>query len=132
MNIEIATTSIMFAKAYGIYFIGVGLGLMSNPHQFRKWYEDILSETRRQLMGATLALLIGSFILANHHVLVLQWPLLITAIGYWGVITGIGCLASSEFIHLFRPMINASENVYRLSGLGWFIIGAFLLYVSMI
>ena len=64
---EVSALSIMFAKAYGIYFTVVGLALLVDPSRFRAWYEDILAEGRRVVFGGTVALLIGSFILASHH-----------------------------------------------------------------
>ena len=119
-------TTVLFAKAYGIYFTGVGLGLLANPGQFRDWYESLIQESRRVLFGGTIALLIGSFILATHNVLVADWPIIITLIGYWGVITGTGSLITGNFVSFFKPMIHSGDIVYRLSGLGWVIIGLFL------
>ena len=75
-------------KAYGIYFTVVGLALIVDPERFRSWYMDILSETRRVIFGGVISLLIGSFIIATHHVVVMDWRLVITSIGYWGVISG--------------------------------------------
>lgn len=123
---DIAQISLMFAKAYGIYFLVIGLALMSGPDRFRKWYEDILSESRRALFGGTISLLIGSFIIAMHHHIYMDWRIIITAIGYWGVFSGAGCLISDKFINLFKFMVNSGNIVYRASGLAWFILGLFL------
>ena len=127
-DIIITTTTLIFAKAYGIYFSGVGIGLLTSPERFRNWYEDIMEESRRALFGGTVSLLIGSFIIATHNILVLDWPIIITLIGYWGVISGIGCLISNQYVKLFMPMVNANKLVYRLSGLGWLVLGLFLFY----
>ena len=64
MNLDAAENlqmSIMFAKAYGIYFAVVGLALFLSPSRFRTWYEDILAEDRRAMFGGTVAQ-IGCFI----------------------------------------------------------------------
>ena len=127
LNADVDLLSIMYAKAYGIYFLVVGLALLFNSDCFRTWYEDILKENRRVVFGGTLSLLIGSFILATHHVLVLDWPLIITLIGYWGVGSGALCLISKNYIKLFKPMINASKTVYQLSGVAWSLLGVFLI-----
>ena len=123
-----AAMTVMFAKAYGIYFIAVGLALVLDPQRFRRWYEDVLQESRRAMFGGTISLVIGCFIIANHHHLVMDWPVIITLIGYWGVFSGAGCLISDKFIQLFKPMVQASELVYRGSGLAWLLLGAFLAY----
>tara|TARA_B100001989_G_C24508685_1_gene449142 strand:+ start:43 stop:444 length:402 start_codon:yes stop_codon:yes gene_type:complete len=132
MEYALATHSLLFAKAYGLYFIVVGIGLLSSPDRFRSWYEDIVSESRRVLFGGTIALIIGCFIIATHHHIVLGWPLLITLIGYWGILAGLGCYISDNFIKLFKPMINSSDLIYRLSGLAWALIGLFLAYQGFI
>ncbi len=124
----IADTTLMFAKAYGIYFLVVGLALLACPSRFRTWYEDILSESRRVLFGGTISLLIGCFIIATHHIIVMDWPVIITLIGYWGVASGAGCLISDKFITLFKPMIKSSDLVYRLSGVAWLLLGVFLAF----
>ena len=127
-NHEVAAMTLTFAKAYGIYFAVVGIALMVGPERFRKWYEEILSETRRALFGGTISLVIGCFIVALHNHFVMDWRIIITGIGYWGVLSGAGCLISEKFIHLFRPMVNASDLVYRGSGFVWFLLGLFLSY----
>ena len=123
---KMAAMTTMYAKAYGIYFIVIGLGLLSCPSRFRSWYVDILGEERRVLFGGTIALLIGSFIIATHNYLVADWPVIITLIGYWGVFAGAGSLISGKFINLYKIMINSSDLVYRGSGIAWLILGLFL------
>ena len=143
MDIYVSLTWLL-AFTYGLYFIGVGFALMLNPSRFRKWYEAILSESHHQMMGGTFALLIGSFLLATQVMPIIVYgttmtelmgsdyiilrinSYILTLIGLWGVITGIGCLLSDKFIQLFRPMVNSQDYVYRLSGFFWFLLGVFL------
>ena len=125
---SVAQHTVMFAKAYGIYFTVVGVALLASPTRFRKWYEDIVSESRRALFGGTISLLIGSFILATHNHIVADWPMIITLIGYWGVVSGAGCMISDGYIKLFNPMVKASDVVYRASGVAWALLGLFLAY----
>ncbi|RAP27996.1 hypothetical protein DID78_05485 [Candidatus Marinamargulisbacteria bacterium SCGC AG-343-D04] len=122
---EIIST-IIFAKAYGIYFTIVGLGLLTCPNRFRSWYNDILVEERRVIFGGTIALLIGSFIIATHNIWTSDWRIIITLIGYWGVFAGAGSLISSKFISLYKVMINSGDIIYRLSGIAWSALGIFL------
>lgn len=125
---DLAPMTLFFAKAYGIYFLVVGIALFANPGRFRAWYQEILQEDRRALFGGVIALLIGSFIIAAHNVWVADWPLLITLIGYWGVIKGAGLLIVPNFAEVFRGMIGNSDSVYRISGVVWAVIGLLLFY----
>lgn len=118
--------TIIFSKAYGIYFFVVGIALLACPCRFRSWYNDILLEKSQALLGGTIALLIGSFIIALHNIWVTDWRIIITLIGYWGVFAGAGSLMSNKFIVFYTFMINASDTIYRLSGIGWALLGAFL------
>ena len=127
-SIVLSESTVVLAKTYGIYFFVVGLALMSCPERFRKWYEDIVNESRRVLFGGTISLLIGSFIIATHHVIVPDWRIIISLIGYWGVLSGAGCLISNNFITKFNPMVKAPNIVYKLSGLAWLLLGVFLAY----
>jgi len=124
--------SIFFAKAYGIYFLVVGLALIFNTGRFRGWYEDILRAEHRSLLGGVLALLIGAFIIAAHNLWVPDWRIIITLIGYWGVVKGAGLLIIPNFVQIFKPMISSSNIVYKASGIAWFIIGLILFYFGYI
>ena len=103
---SLALNTLVLAKTYGVYFVVVGLALIFSPERFRKWYEDILQEPRRVLFGGTISLIIGSYILAVHNHFVSDWPIVLTAIGYWGVLSGAGCLISGKFISLFKKLSN--------------------------
>lgn len=118
----------LLGKTYAIYFSVVGIALMVDPPRFRRWYKDILNESRRVLFGGTISLLIGSLIIACHNHWIMDWPVIITLIGYWGVLSGAGCLISKDFIKWFKPMVDASDLVYRGSGLAWLALGLFLAY----
>ena len=122
--------SMVLAKTYSIYFLVVGLALVVDPTRFRAWYEDILAENRRVMFGGTISLVIGCFILAFHPYWKFNWQLILTLIGVWGVFSGAGCLIWKDFIKLFKGMINANDLVYRLSGVFWAALGAFLGYQS--
>ena len=66
--------------------------------------------------------------MATHNHFVMDWPIILTLIGYWGVFSGAGCLMSDNFIKLFKFMVDSSGFVYRGSGLVWLLLGLFLAY----
>jgi len=125
---EISPSSILFAKAFGIYLTVVGVALISQPDRFRAWYNDILAKDSQTLVGATLALFIGVFIVAMHNLWVADWRILITVIGYWGVWKGASLLIFPSFAKNFRPMIDSSNLIYRIIGFGWIFYGLLLFY----
>lgn len=125
---EISPESILLAKGFGIYLTVIAIALISHPHRFRDWYHDILANDSQSLLGGTLALFIGVFIIAMHNVWVFDWRILITIIGYWGVLKGGGLLIFPTFSQNFKPVIDSSNNTYRIIGFGFFIYGVVLFY----
>jgi len=126
--LESLETSILFAKAFGIYLTIVGFALLLHPQRFRNWYNEMINADFNLLFAGTLALFIGVFIIAFHNIWVLNWPILITLIGYWAVFKGAGFLITPKFVKIFKPIIDTSTLTYRLSGIGWLLIGLFLSY----
>ena len=118
----------ILAKTYGIYLFFVGLSLLISPSRYRDWYRNIIEEDRRQMFGGMFALLIGAFIVSVHNIWVMDWRIILTLTGYWGVFWGAGLFLSKSFGQLFRIMIDSSDLVYRGSGLFWALVGAFLFY----
>lgn len=125
---EFYSTTLFLAKAFGLYMIPVGLGLMVDPSRYRSWYKDILKQERRSMFGGVIALFIGAFVIASHNVWVADWPLLITLIGWWGFVKGGALLVVPGSVKVFQPMIDTPDMIYRLSGLFWLFIGLFLAY----
>ncbi|MEK9727372.1 MAG: hypothetical protein VW397_04610 [Candidatus Margulisiibacteriota bacterium] len=122
----ISVMTLVFAKVYGIYFCAVGLAILLNPARIRSWYEGILANKNLAMVGSTIGLIIGAFILATHHLVVPDWPFIITLIGYWGVVMGTAALISDHAVQIVRRIVNQSDAVYRLSGVAWLLLGVFL------
>lgn len=125
---EISPTSILLAKAFGIYLTVVGVALISHPDRFRAWYNDILANDSQKLLGGTLALFIGVFIIAMHNLWVEDWRIFITVIGYLGLLKGSGLLIFPSFLKNFRPVLDSTNFIYRIAGFAWILYGLFLFY----
>lgn len=125
---ESLETSILFAKAFGIYLTIFGIAILLHPQRFKAWYYEMIIKDFNLLFSGTLALFIGVFIIAFHNIWVLNWPILITLIGYWAVFKGAGFLITPKFVKLFQPIIDTTNLTYRLKGLGLLLVGLFLLY----
>ncbi len=130
---ESLETSILFAKAFGIYLTIVGIAIFFDPQRFRTWSKEMIDDEDLNLLFAgTLALIIGVSVIALHNIWIMDWPILITIMGYLAIFKGAGILIIPKFVKLFKPIINANIFAYRLIGIGWFLIGLFLLYYGYI
>jgi len=81
--------SILLAKILGPYCIIVAIGLMFNPKFYQKMIEDFFKNTALIYLGGVLALIIGLLIVLSHNVWVAGWQVIITIIGWGGLIKGI-------------------------------------------
>lgn len=120
--------TIILAKIFGLYFLAIGIALVINPNRFKKIYQQSMDDENFLLFGGVLALLIGAFIVSIHNVWVLQWPIIITLLGWWSLSKGFFLLIYPEFIKLFSFMQTRSIKFYQILGLTYIVFSLFFIY----
>lgn len=78
--------TIIFAKILGLYFLAIGLAFIIQPERFRNIYQQVTKDENFLFLGALLALLIGAVIISVHNIWSMEWPLIITILGWWSLI----------------------------------------------
>lgn len=119
------------AKFLGIYFVVVSIAMFFQPARFRKMYKDLKGNDPLLIYGGIISTLFGAFIVTIHNIWVFDWPVIMTLVGWLGLLKGIGLMASPNFSKLFSFLQNKSDRFYRLIGGVWAIMGLFLLYQGM-
>lgn len=120
--------SLVLAKIFGIYFLAIGLAFIVNPDRFKKMYQQIAKDENFLLMAGMLALLIGAVVVTLHNRWVLEWPVIITVLGWWSLIKGLALFIYPDFIKLFSFLQNRSNFFYRIISIIYIAIGLFLGY----
>lgn len=120
--------TLVLAKILGIYFLAIGIAFIIHPERFKKMYQQVAKDQNFLLMGGMLALLIGAVIVSIHNRWVLEWPVVITVLGWWSIIKGFALFAFPDFIKLFSFLQNRSNLFYRMISLVYIVIGLFLAY----
>lgn len=120
--------SVMFAKVFGLYFLAVAALALLRPYRMKNLYDRVSKDENFIFLGALIALLLGAFVISVHNLWVWKWPLLITIIGWWGLIKGYMLIIYPESIKFFAFIQNRSNTFYRILGVIWFILAAVLLY----
>lgn len=118
----------ILAKIFGLYFLALGLALIINPHRFKKIYQQIAEDENFLLLSAFLALWIGAFVVSVHNLWFFQWPVIITILGWWGLIKGFAFLIFPDSIKLFSFIQNRANYFYQGIGVIYLILGLFLAY----
>ncbi len=81
--------AIVIARIIGPFFIIVGLGFLFNLKNVQKVMEDFSKNAALLYMGGVMALFFGLLIVQFYNVWKLQWPLIITILGWMSLIKGV-------------------------------------------
>ena len=81
-------TSIFLAKLLGPYCIIVAVGILFNLKTYQKVMEDFCKNSALLYLGGVLALFFGLLIVLFHNVWVANWTVIITILGWLGLIKG--------------------------------------------
>src|SRR5688572_14744603 len=82
-------TSIFLAKLLGPYCLIVATGVLLNQQSYRKVMEDIIHNGALMYLGGVIALIFGIWIVLVHNVWVMDWPVIITLLGWIGLLKGV-------------------------------------------
>ncbi len=122
----------VFAKAFGLYFLAVGLGISARPERFQLFMEGLSKKEGSNngilLIGAVVALLVGVFTISLHNIWAMGFPIVITLIGWFSFIKGVLILILDDFTGLFINMIGKSG--VRAIGATYFVLGLLIAYMG--
>ena len=123
-------TTLILAQIYGLYFVIVGLLLLTRPKQTGQMAEDFV-KNRAVVYMAAIIMLVGGVIAINVHnywggrmetlVSVISWLVLLKAIFYF--------FASQKTMEKMMKMFN-NKGWFAIEGLIVLILGAYLLMQS--
>jgi uncharacterized protein YjeT (DUF2065 family) len=122
--------SMLLANILGIYFFTIGLSIMLRPQQFKKM-EQFVKDDSAMLLGAIIGILFGAVIISLHNIWIMGWPVIITILGWWSLIKGFGIMTFPSFLERFTFFFGRSDSFYRITGLLYAAVGAFLLFHGM-
>lgn len=120
--------TIILAKVFGLYLLGVGIALALNPERFVRIYKEMVRNESVLLLGAIMALMFGAFIISVHNIWIWDWPVLITILGWISLVKGFTLLLVSDLGKRFAYLYENSNGFYRALGLFWIVVGLFLTY----
>jgi hypothetical protein len=120
--------TILIAKFLAVYFLGIGLALLLNPNGYRERCQLIMKNEGFLCIAGVIALMLGAFIVSVHNIWVMEWPVIITIIGWISVMKGFALLAYADFANLFSFMLKQSANFYRAMGAIVSLLGLFFAY----
>lgn len=121
--------SVFFAQVIGVYLIVVTLAMLMYQQRFKKIMSECMSSPALMYCGGTISLLLGLLILIPHNVWVMQWPVLITLVGWYCVIQGAWRIFFPEHaIEIMKQMM--AQTGFLFTSWIWFLIGLYLAWMG--
>ena len=121
-------TSIFLARLIGPVMALAGVGLLVNELAFRKMAQEFLRSPALIFFSGMILMPAGLAVVLSHNVWVLNWPLIITLLGWIAVISGaLRIFAPDRAIKIGKKAIMRKEYTTAAAAF-WLVIGAVLCY----
>jgi len=121
-------TSIFLARLIGPVMALVGISLLMNEMAFRKMAMEFLRSPALIFFSGMILMSAGLAVVLSHNVWVLNWPLIITLLGWIAVVSGaLRVFAPDRALKIGKKAI-ASKEIITVAAAFWLVIGAVLCY----
>ena len=121
--------SVFFAQLVGIYLVIVSLATLIRHRQFKKIVHEFIAIPPLVALSGSLSLLLGLLILVPHHVWVLEWPVIITIVGWITLLQGgVRLFFPKNFVHFTKRLVDS--NGFLLCSWISLLIGLYLVWMG--
>ncbi len=103
--------SIFIARVFGLCYLIIGVGFIFNRKAFQRVMEDFCKNAALLFFAALFALVIGVVIILTHNVWVANWTVMITIIGWAGLIKGIWMIVFPDTVPKFMKAYQENKNL---------------------
>ena len=119
--------STYLAFVIGAYLVIVNLAYLLNKPHYRKFMSDYAGNDPLVYLSGLFFLVFGLMIVTCHNVWILEWPVLITIVGWIAVFQGVGRLIFPEQTSKHFKHLHTRTGYWIISTI-WFLIGIYLIY----
>jgi len=121
-------TSIFLAQLIGPVFLAMGVAVIINPQRTRQMGREFVDSEALIFLSGIIALPVGLAIVITHNVWVVDWPVIITIIGWLSVIAGaVRIVMSGTVKSIGRAMLDKTRY-FAIPGAVMAALGAYLCY----
>jgi len=121
-------TSIFIAKFLGVAYIIFGLGILLNTKYYKKMLDDLIKNSANVLYGGIFALVVGFLIIYYHNIWVASWTVVITIIGWLGLLKGFLLIVFPNFYVSWTKALVRNESFMPIYGFLAFLLGLYFIY----
>ncbi len=121
-------TSIFIARIFGLCYLILGVGLVFNRKAFQQVMDDFCKNAALVFFAGVFALVIGVVIILIHNIWVANWTVIITIIGWLGLIKGIWMIVFPNTVFKFMQAYQKNEGLLMVHSIVALIFGAVLTF----
>jgi hypothetical protein len=122
------TASVPIAKLIGPILLVAAAAMLANPKDLRDIAREFLQARALIYVTGVLAMLGGLAIVNGHNLWIVDWPIIITLLGWALLIGGAVRIALPSAVRSIGGAMLEHPAVIRLAGAVWLLIGALLTY----
>ncbi|MEA3489248.1 MAG: hypothetical protein U9R44_02760 [Candidatus Omnitrophota bacterium] len=121
-------TSVFIARIFGLCYLILGVGFVVNRKAFQRVMDDFCKNAALVFFAGVFALVIGVVIILTHNIWVTNWTVIITIIGWIGLIKGIWMIVFPNTVSKFMQAYQKNESLLIVHSIGVLIFGVVLTF----
>ncbi|MFC1805279.1 hypothetical protein ACFLZ3_05610 [Candidatus Omnitrophota bacterium] len=122
------SNSVFIARIFGLCYLIIGVGFMFNRKAFTQVMEDFCKNAALSFYGGLLALVVGIVLILTHNLWVADWRVMITIIGWAGLIKGIWMIIFPGSVSGFMKAYLKNKKLLAVHSMVALIFGAVLTF----
>jgi len=123
-------TTLLLASYVGPIMLCASLGIIFNKKTYTKMILGMDKDGIAVYMGGLTALIFGLLIVNNHNIWVDPASVIISLVGWMGLIKGIVLIIAPKHLMNLSLRIIKAKNSLKIAGIVYLIAGAYLTYLA--
>lgn len=123
-------TTLIWLHIFGLTYASFGLAMLINPVAMKAAIDELPLNRAAMFTMSVLSLVFGAAVIATHQLWGSTSQVIVSIMGWLGLLKGFIYLAFPHSIDHFKPMLNHLSKI-RAAGLFCLVIGAWMCAVAM-
>jgi hypothetical protein len=121
--------SLFLAQVIGLYLVAISLMMLIRHRKFKKTILEFIHSAPLITLSGSWSILLGLLIVIPHNIWILEWPLVITLVGWFSIVQGLARLFYPEdFAKAIKYLVE--KKGYLLTSWIWLCIGIYLVWAG--
>lgn len=121
-------TAVFVARVFGIFYLAAAVGMILNRSFYQKFMEDYSNNAVLIFLTGMIALVAGTVIVLLHNVWAANWTVLVTIIGWGGLIKGVWIIIFPETVPRFMEIYRNNTKLLTAHSVVALVFGIVLAY----